>query len=364
MVQQQLDQLGLDLNPQTITIQTFKALLSKYETTVHNKTRRKALTKATPKSKTKARTGTAKRKGKQEKKQDVSGGIPEQSEKEEEEEEQEKESNSSRDLDQENAITDAVQQFKELDNWRYDTLPGLLQKRQEDEEKSCYLSREEVVRLMEWKLKHGVNRPMLLGMIRANTEQTVRSATGAAFSSPPSPPLQGNDKDPEDGFSALQASLEKLTAPLRGVGPATASLFLSVYAPKETPFYSDDVFLWLVVGVYPPPPPPPSSSSLSRSVSEETERKGSKEVKPNGELNVKYNIPEYRRLWEAVRVLRERLNKKIDDEAEEVSCADVEKVALVVRHLDLSELGYGERADEHGDGRDEGEGETKRRRVR
>lgn len=56
-------------------------------------------------------------------------------------------------------------------------------------------------------------------------------------------------------------------------------------------------------------------------------------IRPNGELNVKYNIPEYRQLWEAVRRLRARLAAQSSDA---VSCADVEKVAFVLRHYDVS----------------------------
>jgi hypothetical protein len=116
-------------------------------------------------------------------------------------------------------------------------------------------------------------------------------------------------------------SLEALTSPLRGVGPATASLILSV-APESVPFYSDDVFLWLCVGVFP---------SATAAAAE-------KRIRPNGELNVKYNLHEYRLLWEAVQRLRGRLG------ADVVSCADVEKVAFVLRHIDASGYSVGDGA--------------------
>lgn len=76
-------------------------------------------------------------------------------------------------------------------------------------------------------------------------------------------------------------------------------------------------------------------------------------IRPNGELNVKYNIPEYRQLWEAVRRLRARLAAQSSDA---VSCADVEKVAFVLRHYDVS--GY---PVEDGPPAAQGDEETKRK---
>lgn len=188
-------------------------------------------------------------------------------------------------------------------------------------------------------------------MIKSNQEKSIQSATRSAFS------LIQEEKG-DSGASGLdfqsnvQKGLDALTAPLRGVGPATASLILSV-ASADIPFYSDDAFLWLCVGVYP--------STFNAAAAGE-ERKGkdgerSKEIRQNGELNVKYNIPEYKRLWDAVQKLRARLNEEAG-EGEGISCADVERVALVVRHFDQSGL-QNEATD-----REEGEdGKRKKRRV-
>jgi ADA HAT complex component 1 len=139
---------------------------------------------------------------------------------------------------------------------------------------------------------------------------------------------EAEESDLDSAFP--RQSLETLTAPLRGVGPATASLILSV-ATEAAPFYSDDVFLWLCLGVF------PSSAAAAAAAAAEDggEKKGgvSKRIRPNGELNVKYNIQEYRELWEAVQRLRARLAAQSSDA---VSCADVEKVAFVLRHYNVS----------------------------
>jgi ADA HAT complex component 1 len=66
-------------------------------------------------------------------------------------------------------------------------------------------------------------------------------------------------------------------------------------------------------------------------------------------------------LWEGVEELRARLNKEVD-EGKRVSCKDVEKVALVIRHFGLSGLGDCEECEEE-DLRESGEdaGRKKRR---
>ncbi|KAL4740799.1 hypothetical protein BDV11DRAFT_184462 [Aspergillus similis] len=310
--------MSLDLNPSTIALATFGTLLGAYEITVRQITRTKALATLNSKSKAKSKPKTNKT-------QTLQRAAPSENEREE-------------NLD---FVAEQVREFLELDEWRYDVLPALVADRRLGKERGGggHLSREEVVRLMEWKLKHGVYRPTLLGMIRQNREKTISDTTASAFSSL-SASVEGND-----GFEAIGGALLTLATPLRGVGPATASLILSVACPEMIPFYSDDVYLWVCAGVY------PSSSFCS---------KKSKEVKPNGEPNVKYNVAEYRRLWEGVQGLRARLNKEAD-EGKRVSCKDVEKVALVIRHFGLSGLGSckGEKEE---DLRESGEGAGRKRR--
>jgi ADA HAT complex component 1 len=276
-----------------------------------------------------------------------------------------------------------VKEFEALDEWRYESLPGLVEARiqgkanadseEGERKKGDALSKDEVVKLMEWKLyvpppapdlldiqvqfltkacrKHGVYRPVLLGMIKSNQEKSIQSATRDAFSL-----IQQEEDGSASGLDFqgnIQKGLDALTTPLRGVGPATASLILSV-GSADVPFYSDDVFLWLCVGDY------PATSNAAAAEEEKNGKDGgerSKEVRPNGELNVKYNIPEYKRLWDAVQRLRARLNEEAGED-EGISCADVERVALVVRHFDQSGL-----QNEAMDREDVEDGKRKKRRT-
>jgi hypothetical protein len=84
------------------------------------------------------------------------------------------------------------------------------------------------------------------------------------------------------------AALDGITQ-LKGIGPATASLLLSVHDPDRVIFFSDEAFYWLCcVGGKPP---------------------------------IKYNTKEYQELNSAAQKLVKRLG---------VSATDVEKVAYVV----------------------------------
>ncbi|BCS25663.1 uncharacterized protein APUU_50374S [Aspergillus puulaauensis] len=290
--------MHLDLNPTTIPLSTFRTLLSSYETTLKTTTRSKALAKASSKGKKQKKIQSKKRAADSAQNEDGGHGH-----------------GHGLSQDAKKQVDAQVREFEALDAWRYESLPGLIERRSqgnadEGEGKGGHsLSKDEVVKLMEWKLKHGVYRPALLGMIKSNQEKSIQSATRSAFS------LIQEEKC-LDFQSNIQKGLDALTAPLRGVGPATASLILSV-ASADIPFYSDDAFLWL----------------CKRKDGGER----SKEVRQNGELNVKYNIPEYKRLWDAVQKLRARLNEEAG-EGEGISCADVERVALVVRHFDQSGL--------------------------
>lgn len=171
-----------------------------------------------------------------------------------------------------------------------------------------------------------------MGMIKGNKANTVRSTTASAFKT-----LSATaDPVTEPGEAFPKTSLEAVSSPLRGVGPATASLVLSIATSdcdpdREVPFYSDHTYLWLCLEAYPH--------------AEENERRAkrlAKFTKPNGELNVKYNMHEYRELWDAVWALRTRLNRFSKSECAKekgfgmVSCTDVEKVAFVIRHIRVS----------------------------
>ena len=100
-----------------------------------------------------------------------------------------------------------------------------------------YLTKDEVVQLVEWKLKHGTFRPALLGMARAHPPDVIEDTTRRAFS-------ELHHADSTSSTSALRAL--KTLCSLRGIGPATASLLLSCAAASEVPFFSDELYRWML----------------------------------------------------------------------------------------------------------------------
>lgn len=154
---------------------------------------------------------------------------------------------------------------------------------------------------------------------------------------------------PNEAFP--KSSLDALS-PLRGVGTATASLILSIATangdPKhQVPFYSDDLYLWLCLKDYPETESKKTLISSSSGETAKPKKKVSKFKRPNGELNVKYNLHEYRQLWDASWELRQRLNAAIEEEEEQdgdekkkekhlISHNDIEKVAYVLRNIAVS----------------------------
>jgi hypothetical protein len=190
-------------------------------------------------------------------------------------------------------------------------------------------------------------------MLKTNKEKTVRETTTSAFAALPSSSTSTTTTEdpPTDAFP--KTSLDALSTPLRGVGPATASLILSIATSacdpaREIPFYSDDTFLWLCLEVYPRAPR-----------SERRTGRLARMTKPNGELNVKYNLHEYRELWDAVWELRTRLNRAArKTETQEkglrpVSSTDVEKVAFVIRHAGVAGVPVPEESEDEDEGEKE-----------
>lgn len=164
--------------------------------------------------------------------------------------------------------------------------------------------------------KHGRFRPALLSMIKSNTESLINKCISEALKALPT-----QTSFPKQSLDAL--------SPLRGVGPATASLILAILTTcdlenQQVPFYSDDTYLWIWFKEY------PTSGSGYTGNGKKVEE-NSKYVKPSGELNVKYNAAEYKQFWEACVEVRERLG-------EGVSMGDVEKVGFVLRHIGDSEF--------------------------
>ncbi|EEP80937.1 predicted protein [Uncinocarpus reesii 1704] len=227
-----------------------------------------------------------------------------------------------------------LKSFLELDCWRYQVLPAALQdradttatrptkrtKRAPDASAGAdglHLNKDELVQLMEWKLKHGSFRPALMNLIRSNPDSQIHTATSNAFSSLPTA-LKPQDGDGDDALYP-SASLEILTKSLRGVGPATASLILSAStassSTNQVPFFSDEMYWWLCSHRY-----PPSSASSP------------KQSKPPPKL--KYTVKEYRELWDAARELIARMNTL--DEKHSFSMQEIEQAAFVIGHFEQS----------------------------
>ena len=136
---------------------------------------------------------------------------------------------------------------------------------------------------------HGTNRPFLPAMIRKNDASLVKSATSSAFDA----------HFISKGHTFPTEALKTLTT-LNGVGPATATLVLSIADPTNVPFFQDELYYWLCNG---------------------------------GETaKLKYNMKEYQSLFEEVEKLRKRLG---GTSVERVSAGAVEKVGFVVGHLDV-----------------------------
>ncbi|OBA19364.1 hypothetical protein METBIDRAFT_13656 [Metschnikowia bicuspidata var. bicuspidata NRRL YB-4993] len=140
----------------------------------------------------------------------------------------------------------------ELDTWKNTSFPRLLKERH-DSEKSLYMTKDELVLLMDWKLAKGKFRPSLPKLIKSNSPESVLNFSREGYSIFMSYiELTGaNDWthiSTEDYKITIRASLKALCQ-LKGVGPATASLMLSLlcevtkFAP---PFFSDESFMYFI----------------------------------------------------------------------------------------------------------------------
>ncbi|KAG9128303.1 hypothetical protein FRC07_001238 [Ceratobasidium sp. 392] len=129
--------------------------------------------------------------------------------------------------------------LRELDDWRLNELSNFIKSRH-----PAYLDKEELQKLMEWKLTRGKFRPTLSGLIDQNSQQKVEASTQQAFIALSQ--LDANSKDKglsPESQKPFRALLKTLCATLKGVGPATGSLVLSV-ADDRIPFMSDEAYIW------------------------------------------------------------------------------------------------------------------------
>lgn len=105
------------------------------------------------------------------------------------------------------------------DPWYREELPARIDARPEP-----FVTRDELVWVVEWKMARGAWRARNLHLARSNEPAEVEAASRAAFAAAP------------DARAPL-----KLLGALKGVGPATASAVLAAFRPDLYPFFEDVV---------------------------------------------------------------------------------------------------------------------------
>ncbi|KAG5977674.1 hypothetical protein E4U55_006626 [Claviceps digitariae] len=140
------------------------------------------------------------------------------------------------------AVKPGQKSLRELDAYRYGEALGTF-----GAEDAPEMTLAEVQDLVEWKLRHGTFRPTLMKLVSSNdpqaTKRTISSAVEAYRARSKSRPAQQDIK----AAAAVREAVEALTA-LRGIGPATASLLLSVHDPRGVIFFSDEAYWWVCCG--------------------------------------------------------------------------------------------------------------------
>lgn len=146
--------------------------------------------------------------------------------------------------------------FPQLDTWRNHQLPEKLKERY-DSDGLTWLEYEELVLLMDWKLQKGTYRPALPKMIRSNEASTVKETTQAGFEIflayakkyEAKSIWVSSEEERKEYFAIIRQALKKLSE-LRAVGPATASLMLSLLykiSSSTPPYFSEESFEYFVV---------------------------------------------------------------------------------------------------------------------
>jgi hypothetical protein len=112
-----------------------------------------------------------------------------------------------------------VERLPALDRWYREEITALLAAR-----RPAHVTRDELVRIVEWKMARGVWRQRNLILVRSNAPGVVERVSREALARVP---------DPTAPISGL--------ARLAGVGPATASAVAAAVAPERYPFLDEIV---------------------------------------------------------------------------------------------------------------------------
>lgn len=126
-----------------------------------------------------------------------------------------------------NAKSSKPETLLKLDKWYQTELPKKIKSRG----KEPFLTHDEIVQCIKWKLARGQFRPRLKDLVQMNTPRVVMQETKKAFRNL----FKKNDIE-----SAVQA-----LSNLKGVGPAMASAVLAAGAPHLAPFMADECLLSL-----------------------------------------------------------------------------------------------------------------------
>ncbi|KAI8817438.1 uncharacterized protein EV422DRAFT_225051 [Fimicolochytrium jonesii] len=131
--------------------------------------------------------------------------------------------------------------LRELDAWMHAELGAAMRGRGS-------ITKDELLKVLEWKLLRGKNRPFLPAQVRANPPALVEQASKAAFEKLSSSTTGKEGEKAEPDQRHILDALKELCV-LKGVGPATASAILTAHTPS-IPFMSDES---LTTFLYPPP---------------------------------------------------------------------------------------------------------------
>ncbi|KAJ2988108.1 hypothetical protein NUW58_g4151 [Xylaria curta] len=118
----------------------------------------------------------------------------------------------------------------ELDDFRYTKAVEAFR----SDKPKRQMNHDDVKTLVDWKLRHGKFRPTLMKLVSSNDGAVVKKTIQEAMT------RYWLDSDIAKAVDAI--------AKLKGVGPATASLLLSVHDPDRVIFFSDEAFRWLCCG--------------------------------------------------------------------------------------------------------------------
>ncbi|KAI1127467.1 hypothetical protein F5Y10DRAFT_194177 [Nemania abortiva] len=160
----------------------------------------------------------------------------------------------------------------QLDEYRYTIAIDAFQ----SDKPRRQMEHDDVKTLVDWKLRHGKFRPTLMKLVSSNDGDVVKKTIREAIEQ-----YWTNNNNITKATDAI--------AKLKGIGPATASLLLSVHDPERVIFFSDEAFWWLCRGGQKSP--------------------------------IKYNAKEYQQLS----IAAEKVTKRL-----QVGATDIEKVAYVI----------------------------------